>query len=231
MMRLLLVFLFFTVGPLPQVPVYAEEGIVMIITGTVKDSATNKPIAGAIVSSDIDVSPIQSSREGAFKFIVMSSKPVMLRVIKEGYKPFEKLLKPQDKINLAIRLEPQEEEITITFSSFRKNAYISGRVAGLPPNEYSEYKVLVYVLTDKWYIHPWAVNAPGRGYATINDDGTWRIGTVWRGYQAYSVAFVLTEKDTYSPSVVRTIADDPDQDLLARVPHRASLIIEAPPGI
>ena len=34
-----------------------------------------------------------------------------------------------------------------------------------------DLKILVYVLTNEWYIHPWTTPEPGRGYATIDQDG------------------------------------------------------------
>ena len=231
-MKRTIIMLLVILGCLIQYPAQAQKSVVMIITGNVKDSITGGPVTGATISAEnIDLSPVQSDNNGEFKFIIMTSNPVMLQVNKERYKTFEKLLTLQERVDLNIRLIPHKTQTRIIFSDFRKNSHISGRIEGLPPSEFEDYKILVYVLTDKWYIHPWAENAEGRGYASISNDGTWKIGTVWRGYQAYRVAFLLTKKTTYPPSTVKVISDNTDQYLLAKIKHMANLIIEAPRGI
>lgn len=217
-----LVFLFWL--PLPA---YTEEPSVVIVTGTIIDETTKEPITDAIVSSDLDVSPVQSDKKGRFQFIVLSAHPFTVRVSRDGYAPFEKLLTPQNKVILDIRLKRQN--IKIIFDKFKKGSFLSGRVEGLAASDLSEYKIIVYVLTDKWYIHPFAENKAGRGYALLGKDGEWSIPSVWRGYQAYKVAFLLVPKGKYTPATV--IAAMPEQDLLAAVPHKTSLIIEAPEGI
>lgn len=209
----------------------ASQDVVMIITGTVQDDATRQAVEGASVSAGVDVSPVYSGKDGAFRFIIMSSAPVMLRVSKQGYESFEKLVTPQERIDLSVKLKPSAQKPTILFSSFHRGSEITGRIVGLTANSCKDYKVLVYVLTDKWYIHPWAQNSPGRGYATIADDGSWRISTVWRGYQAYRVAFLLVKMGGHAPPTVTTYGGDPDADLLVQIPGIAHLIMEAPEGI
>lgn len=138
-----------------------------------------------------------------------------------------------DENDLAFILshKTQSGSINIEMTEFKKNRYISGKIHGLAPSESSKYRILVYVLTDKWYIHPWAENIAGRGYANINSDGTWEIGTIWRGYQAYRLAFLLTEHGIYPPATVNVNDNNPDKSLLSKISTSASLIIEAPEGI
>jgi len=204
----------------------------MVINGNVKDSVTNNPIVEARISaSNVDVSSIQTNQKGNFRFIVMTSNPVEIKISKTGYSPFEKLVTLQERVTLNVKLVPLEvEEITIMMTGFQRNSHISGRIEGLSPSDYGKYKVLVYVLTNKWYIH-WADNREGRGFASIDSDGKWRIVTIWRGYQAYRVAFLLCKKTIYAPSTVETISDNPDQDLLSKISVVTYSIIEAPPGI
>lgn len=212
---------------------HAQKSVVMVIKGNVKDSVSNNPIAGAKLSAlNVDVFPVQTDQNGDFRFIVMASSPVEIKVSKSGYSPFEKLLKPQERVELNVRLVPMEmEEIRITMTHFQRNSHIWGQIEGLSPEHYGEYKILVYVLTNKWYIHPWADSREGRGFASIRSDGTWKIGTIWRGYQAYRVAFLLCAKSSYSPPTVEVISDDPEQDLLSKINVVAYSIIEAPRGI
>lgn len=216
---------------LMQDSVQAQKNIAMIITGNVKDSITGDPIIEATVSAS-DVSDIRTDRGGNFKVVVTTSNPIFVKVNKEGYIDFEKLLEPQEKVELTTRLIPEPlKKIEIMMTSFKSNSVISGQVEGLSPSEYKDYKVLVYVLTDKWYIHPWAENAEGRGFASIKNDSTRTITTVWRGYQAYRVAFLLTRRSTYPPPIVEITSRNPDQKLLSKINSVAHLIIEAPVGI
>lgn len=122
-------------------------------------------------------------------------------------------------------------ETRLTMSAFQSNNYIEGKVEGIPAEEYEKYQILVYVLTDKWYLHPWAKNKEGMGFSTIQGDGTWRISTVWRGHQAYRVAFLLTERTLEPPSVIPVEQGDRNKPLLAAIPAKAHLIIKAPGGI
>lgn len=122
-------------------------------------------------------------------------------------------------------------EAQLTMSAFHSDRYIEGKVEGIAPEEYKNYQVLAYVFTDKWYIHPWAENREGRGFATIQNDATWKLPTVWRGHQAYRVAFLLTERSLEPPSVIEVSSGDRNQALLTAVPSQAHLILKAPPGI
>lgn len=210
---------------------HAQSGTYMVIDGLVKDMVTGKPITGASISNNAGYSPVSTDNAGRFKAVILSDKPVGLSIHKEGYKPIAKTINPQPTIQLEIGLEPIELRPIIRFSEFRKNSYIRGVVEGISQAEVSAYKILVYVLTDKWYIHPYAVNDEGRGYASIKGDGSWQIGTIYRGYQAYKVAFLLVESSTYAPSTVSLIKGDPEQELLSRIKTVDSLFIEAPKGI
>ncbi|MFI5397241.1 MAG: hypothetical protein ACHQ9S_17010 [Candidatus Binatia bacterium] len=53
-----------------------------------------------------------------------------------------------------------------------------GSVTGLGPGEHVSFKVIVYVRTDRWRIHPFDRGGPGRSFAQIDEDGRWRIGTI-----------------------------------------------------
>ncbi len=217
---------------LQQSLVQAQKEVVMIVSGHVSDSVTGSPIAQATIAvPNAEISSVLTDENGKFKFIIMTSKPIIMRVTKEGYTAFEKLLEPQSKIELEIKLTKPSLRKSVLMTEFRSRSYILGRIGGLSLNEYRDYKILVYVLTDKWYIHPWAENAEGRGYASIRDDGTWRISTVWRGYQAYRVAFLLTKRTAYAPPTINVVSENPDNDLLSKIPFEAESIIEAPEGI
>jgi hypothetical protein len=133
-------------------------------------------------------------------------------------------------MQLDVRLASSRVQIKMV--DFRSQAYIKGKVTGLDQKEYNRYKLVVYVLTDQWYIHPFAVNEVGRGFATIDPQGNWELQTVWRGYQAFKVAFLLVAKEVYVPSPIPLSAGPPESSLLAAVKcGDRYLVIDAPKGI
>ena len=87
------------------------------------------------------------------------------------------------------------------------NSHIVGRVHGLDPTQYDEYKVVVYVKTDKWYIHPYERGGEGLSYAKINRDGSWEIETVKRRFLANIVAVLIVKKDYSPPSIVHDLRE------------------------
>ena len=96
---------------------------------------------------------------------------------------------------------------SITILQIEPDDFIKGRVEGLKSEEYAHYKVVVYVKTDKWYIHPYERGGPGKSYANIKQDGTWTIGTVKREFPANYVAALLVRSDYNPPSPVQTLAE------------------------
>jgi hypothetical protein len=106
-------------------------------------------------------------------------------------------------IVMSAPLELQAQTVTIAINEINANESINGRVLGLQGADYSDFKVVVYVKTDKWYIHPYAGQGEGSSWAPVNPDGTWEIGTVKRQFQASAVAAILIPKDqAEKPSVL-----------------------------
>lgn len=93
---------------------------------------------------------------------------------------------------------------TIDITDIQQDIVILGKVSGLK-GPLNNYKVLVYVKTDRWYIHPFASGGPGKSYAEIHDDGTWEIQTVLRYHPASSVAAVVVARDYPAPSTTGSI--------------------------
>lgn len=118
----------------------------------------------------------------------------------------------------------------IVLEELESGSHISGRVDGFTPEKYAGLAIVVYVLTNSWYIHPWDSARAGKGYAAVGVDGSWRIPTEWRGHQARRLAILLVEKSSAVPSRVSPIGNA-DRRLLSRVDHLTALIVEAPEGI
>jgi LmbE family N-acetylglucosaminyl deacetylase len=118
----------------------------------------------------------------------------------------------------------------IVFEEFDSGSHLSGRVDGFEAEEFADLKVVLYVLTNAWYIHPWDSAEEGKGYAAVAEDGSWRIPTVWRRHQARRLALLLARRSSIVPSRVSPLGNA-DRRLLSRVDHLTALIIEAPDGI
>ncbi len=88
-----------------------------------------------------------------------------------------------------------------------ENSHIVGRVFGISPEHVNNYKVVVYVKTDKWYIHPYERGGEGLSFASINPDGSWQIQAVKRRFLADSVAALLVNQSYKPPSVVRSLTE------------------------
>jgi Carboxypeptidase regulatory-like domain len=125
-----------------------------------------------------------------------------------------------------------DANVSVAMTAFRSEGFIAGRVTGLDPASYDQVKVVAYVLTDAWYIHPWAENASGRGFALVDSNGDWSLETVWRGHQAYRLALVVMPRAGWAHSKIELRAGDPDAALIAELPGvKAYTVVEAPPGI
>ena len=107
------------------------------------------------------------------------------------------------------------QPLSITIDQIRENETISGYITGLETSDYSSYKVIVYVQTDQWYIHPYAGQDEGLSWAAIRDDNTWEIETVRRGFSARQIAALLVRRNYPEPSYVGNIQ---------RIPHEAIVV-------
>ena len=107
----------------------------------------------------------------------------------------------------AILLRPvlSQTQPSIEILDIQPDLLIKGTVKGLSPGEYEKYKVVVYVKTDKWYIHPYERGGPGRSYAVIKKDGTWTIRTVRRELLADYVVALLVGADCEVPSTLHSL--------------------------
>ncbi len=94
---------------------------------------------------------------------------------------------------------------SIAILQVESDDFIKGKVEGLKPEDYAKYKVIVYVKTNKWYIHPYDRGGPGKSYADIKQDGTWTIGTIKREFPADHVAALLVRGDYKPPSTVESL--------------------------
>jgi hypothetical protein len=203
---------------------------VTTISGRVTDSE-GTPLEGVaieVLNTDFSTS---SKKDGTYKIVVTDLAEAQVKFSLKEYEAITRSVKLAERqMQLDIRLTPSGVKIKMT--SFRSQSVIKGTVTGLDPAQFEKYKIVAYVLTDQWYIHPYAENAEGRGFSYLDEKGNWELQTVWRGYQSYKLAFLLVSKNIYVPPVVRLSPGPPESSLLSAVKcgDRYS-IIDAPKGI
>jgi hypothetical protein len=108
------------------------------------------------------------------------------------------------------------EEPSIAIDSIQPDVRITGHVTGFSPEQLRDKKVVVYVLTDQWYVHPFADGGDGKSWAAIKDDGSWKIGTVKRDFTAKRIAAVVVPSAYDAPPRLQTLHALPARALTVR---------------
>ena len=98
-------------------------------------------------------------------------------------------------------------KISLSIDNIVADEFIAGTVKGLPKDDYGLYKVVVYVKTDRWYIHPYADQGEGMSWAAIRPNGKWTIKTVKRSFKANKVAAVLVRKNFPEPNTLTNLGE------------------------
>lgn len=106
-------------------------------------------------------------------------------------------------------LDRSDGEVQIRIDRIVKDSRISGQVTGLAPGERDKYKTLVYVLTDRWYIHPVSGQGLGQSWARIEEGGGWSIPSVRRQYAAKQVAALVVLRDLAEPATADDLRELP----------------------
>jgi len=208
-----------------------KYGGVTTISGRVTDE-DGAPLDGVRIDvKDADLGTLNKT-DGTYKLVVSDLAEARLTFSHKDYETVTKVVKLTGKrVQVDVRLKSSRVQIKMT--DFKSQAYIKGKVTGLDPARYALYKIVAYVMNERWYIHLSAENTPGRGFAMIDEKGNWELQTQWGGRQAYKVAFLLVPRDAYVPPTVRLLeGQPPESPLLAAVRcDDRYLIITAPQGI
>ena len=78
-----------------------------------------------------------------------------------------------------------------------KNSHIIGHIKGLPVEAYDKFKVVFYVKTNRWYVHPYSYTEgqeAGYSYSNIDAKGNFWVRTLRREVPAQKMAVVLVPK-------------------------------------
>lgn len=109
-----------------------------------------------------------------------------------------------------------QQSVTISIDKIIMNHQISGRVYGLTRIGISEFKVVVYVKTDKWYIHPYKSGGDRKSFAIIDSKGSWMIGTIRRDYAASEIAALVVNRSIKAPSKTKNIHSIPNKAMTVK---------------
>lgn len=82
----------------------------------------------------------------------------------------------------------------VSIDSIVRDDLIKGHVKGLPQDAYEKFKMVFYVKTNRWYVHPFISQEAGVGHALIKEDGSFEIKTIKRDVPAKQLAAVLVPK-------------------------------------
>lgn len=211
----------------------APSPVVTLVSGTVTDDA-GKPIALAIVEAvDTDVSAVLTDERGQYKFYLVNQKGrFTLCATKQGYGKIQSAPMAASGTVAFDAVMAPISPVSVEMLKFTQGVSIEGKVRGMEPNETKDFKVLVYVLTDKWYIHPFAENSEGRGYAAIATDGSWNLRTVNRRHNPFKIAIVVVSRSAFPPAAV-AVGEDAQADLVAKFKGniKAMAVLDAPKGM
>lgn len=78
-----------------------------------------------------------------------------------------------------------------------RDSHIKGHVVGLSPEAYSDFKVVFYVKTNRWYVHPYTYyegQDEGFSYSNLTADGEFQVKTLRRDMPSKQMAVVLVPK-------------------------------------
>jgi hypothetical protein len=89
------------------------------------------------------------------------------------------------------------DDTQVTVDSIVANDHIRGHISGLPTEAYDKFKVVFYVKTNIWYVHPYAYyegQEEGYSYSNLNAEGEFQVKTVKRAVPSKELAVVLVPK-------------------------------------
>lgn len=85
----------------------------------------------------------------------------------------------------------------VSVDSIIPNESISGHVTGLPTEALDKFKMVFYVKTNVWYVHPYKYyngQEEGYSYSNLNANGEFKVKTVRRQIPSKEMVAVLVPK-------------------------------------
>jgi hypothetical protein len=85
----------------------------------------------------------------------------------------------------------------VSVDSIVANEHINGHITGLPTEALEKFKVVFYVKTNRWYVHPYSYyegQEEGYSYSNLNAKGEFSVKTIKRAIPSKELAAVLVPK-------------------------------------
>jgi hypothetical protein len=85
----------------------------------------------------------------------------------------------------------------VSIDSVVANEWIKGHVTGLPTEAMDKFKVVFYVKTNRWYVHPYQYyegQQEGYSYANLTATGEFKVKTLKRAVPSKELAAVVVPK-------------------------------------
>lgn len=85
----------------------------------------------------------------------------------------------------------------VTVDEIVKDSHIKGHITGLPTDAYDKFKVVFYVKTNRWYVHPYTYYAgqeEGYSYSNINENGEFQVRSVFRRIPSKEMVVAVVPK-------------------------------------
>ena len=92
---------------------------------------------------------------------------------------------------------PECKSSEIVVDEIIRDKHIRGHVNGLPQEAFDKFKVVFYVKTNRWYVHPYSYydgQEEGYSYSNLNSNGEFFVRTVRREVPSRELAVVLVPK-------------------------------------
>jgi hypothetical protein len=106
--------------------------------------------------------------------------------------------------------------IIIGLGDVEADRRVTGFVTGLTDAERAMHKVLVYVHTDQWHIHPGGTGGTGKSFGTIGADGKWEVASKRGKTKADKVGAIVVAADYKPPEKIKQLADVPHVSITIR---------------
>ena len=165
-------------------------------------------ISGGIKEAHLDFQTIRAGADGTFRGRTLSvalsegryDVKFFVKDIERGWQ----VVLGVDVLQFTMQAAPSKNRPQIRITKLLPNVSIEGQVRGLT-GDAAKYKVIVFVKTDKWYIHPFTHGGEGLSFASVKSDGSWQIKTVRREFPADEVVALLVETSYKAPFTIDDI--------------------------
>ena len=103
----------------------------------------------------------------------------------------------QETRNILRQYKNECKKSSVVVEEIVKDSHIKGHVTGIPADAYEKFKVVFYVKTNRWYVHPYVYNhdqEPGYSFSNLDANGGFWVRTVRRQVPSKELAVVVVPR-------------------------------------